>query len=50
MGLLIRNSFLLAKAEDGYGLLGSAITSTDALKIISMEVNPQSPVRAYSAA
>jgi hypothetical protein len=45
MGLLIRNSFLLAKAEDGYGLLGSAITSTDALKIISMELNP-SPVRA----
>jgi hypothetical protein len=40
MGLLIRNSFLLAKAEDGYGLLGSAITSTDALKIISMELNP----------
>jgi hypothetical protein len=39
MGLLIRNSFLLAKAEDGYGLLGSAITSTDALKIISMELN-----------
>jgi hypothetical protein len=40
MGLLIRNSFLLAKAEDGYGLLSSAITSTDALKFISMEVNP----------
>ena len=39
MGLLIRNSFLLAKAEDGYGLLGSAITSTDALKFISMELN-----------
>jgi hypothetical protein len=39
MGLLIRNSFLLVKAEDGYGLLGSAITSTDALKIISMELN-----------
>jgi hypothetical protein len=40
MGLLIRNSFLLAKAEDAYGVLGSAIVSTDALKIISMEINP----------
>jgi hypothetical protein len=41
MGLLIRNSFLLAKTEDaGYGVLGSAIASTDALKIISMEINP----------
>ena len=40
MGLLIRNSFLLSKAEDAYGVLGSAIVSTDALKIISMEINP----------
>jgi hypothetical protein len=28
--LLIRNSFLLAKAEDAYGVLGSAIANTDA--------------------
>ena len=40
MGLLIRNSFLLAKTEDAYGVLGSTIANTDALKIISMEINP----------
>ena len=38
--LLIRNSFLLAKTETDYGVLGSAIASTDAVKIVSMEVNP----------
>ena len=39
-GLLIRNSFLLAMAETDYGVLGSAIANTDAIKIVSMEVNP----------
>ena len=38
--LLIRNSFLLAKTETDYGVLGSVIASTDAVKIVSMEVNP----------
>jgi hypothetical protein len=38
--LLIRNSFLLAKAETDYNVLGSAIASTDAVKIVSLEVNP----------
>jgi len=38
--LLIRNSFLLAKTETAYGTLASAIGATDAVKIISMEVNP----------
>ena len=38
--LLIRNSFLLAKAETDYGVLGSAIANTDAIKLISMEINP----------
>jgi hypothetical protein len=47
--LLIRNSFLLAKAEDGYGLLGSAITSADALKFISMEINPLAGTRVQRA-
>jgi len=40
MALLIRNSFLLAKAETTYGTLGSSIAATDAVKIVSMEVNP----------
>jgi hypothetical protein len=40
MALLIRNSFLLAKAETTYGTLGAAIAATDAVKIVSMEVNP----------
>jgi hypothetical protein len=39
MGLLIRNSFLLVKSEDDYGVPG-AITSNDAMRIISMEINP----------
>ena len=39
-GLLIRNSFLLAMAETDYGVLGSAIANSDAIKIVSMEVNP----------
>jgi hypothetical protein len=38
MGLLIRNSFLLAKAETTYGT-DPTVASTDALKIISMELN-----------
>jgi hypothetical protein len=38
--LLIRNSFLLAKTETDYGVLGSAVANTDAIKIISLEVNP----------
>lgn len=38
--LLIRNSFLLAKTETTYGTLGSAIGASDAVKIVSMEVNP----------
>ena len=38
--LLIRNSFLLAKAETTYGTLASAIANTDAVKIVSLEVNP----------
>ena len=48
-GLLIRNSFLLTKAEDGYGVLGSAIANTDALKIVSMEVNPITGTRVERA-
>lgn len=38
--LLIRNSFLLAKTETAYGTLASAIGASDAVKFISMEVNP----------
>lgn len=38
--LLIRNSFLLAKTEAAYGTLDGAIGATDAVKIVSMEVNP----------
>lgn len=49
MGLLIRNSYLLAKAEDAYGVLGSAIANTDALKIISMEINPITGTRVERA-
>jgi len=40
MALLIRNSFLLAKTEAAYGVLESPMSSADAIKIISMEVNP----------
>jgi hypothetical protein len=47
--LLIRNSFLLAKAEDAYGVLGSAIANTDALKIVSMEINPITGTRVQRA-
>jgi hypothetical protein len=39
MSLLIRNSFLLAKAEATYGSAGS-LAASDAMRIISMEVNP----------
>ena len=38
--LLIRNSFLLAKTEVAYNTLDGAIGATDAVKIVSMEVNP----------
>ena len=39
-GLLIRNSFLLAKTETaGYGV-EPTVANTDALKIVSMEINP----------
>ena len=37
--LLVRNTFLLAKAESSYGV-DPTVASTDALKIISLEVNP----------
>ena len=37
--LLIRNSFLLAKAETTYGT-DPTVSSADAVKIVSMEVNP----------
>ena len=40
MGQLILNSFLLAKTETAYGTLGSAIGASDAMKIVSMELNP----------
>jgi hypothetical protein len=43
--LLIRNSFLLAKTEASYGTLGTAIGASDAIKIISMEVNPLTGTR-----
>ena len=38
MGLLIRNSFILAKTEATYGT-DSSPAASDAIKIISMEVN-----------
>ena len=38
--LLIRNSFALVKAETSYGTLASPIENTDAVKIVSLEVNP----------
>jgi hypothetical protein len=47
--LLIRNSFLLAKTEDAYGVLGSAIANTDAIKLISMEINPITGTRVQRA-
>jgi len=40
MALLIRNTFALVKAETSYGTLGTAIANTDAVKIVSLEVNP----------
>lgn len=38
--ILIRDSFLLAKTETTYGTLDSAITANDAVKFVSMEINP----------
>jgi len=40
MALLIRNTFALVKAETRYGTLDTAIANTDAVKIVSLEVNP----------
>lgn len=42
--LLIRNSFLLAKAETTYGT-DPTVANTDAIKIVSMEVNPLTGTR-----
>jgi hypothetical protein len=39
MGLLIRNSFILAKTETTYGT-DPTPTASDAVKIVSLEVNP----------
>jgi hypothetical protein len=39
MGLLIRNSFILAKTEASYGI-DSTPTASDAVKVVSIEVNP----------
>ncbi len=46
--LLIRNSFLLAKAEAGYGV-DPTVANTDALKIVSMEINPITGTRVERA-
>lgn len=46
--LLIRNSFLLAKTEVGYGV-DPTVASTDALQILSMEVNPITGTRVERA-
>lgn len=42
--LLIRNSFLLAKTETTYGT-DPTVANTDAIKIVSMEVNPLTGTR-----
>jgi hypothetical protein len=48
-GLLIRNSFLLAKTETaGYGV-DPTVANTDALKIVSMEINPITGTRVERA-
>jgi hypothetical protein len=47
--LLIRNSFLLAKTETaGYGV-DPTVANTDALKIVSMEINPLTGTRVQRA-
>jgi hypothetical protein len=47
--LLIRNSFLLAKTETaGYGV-DPTVANTDALKIVSMEINPLAGTRVQRA-
>lgn len=38
--LLIRNTFALVKAETSYDTLASPIANTDAVKIVSLEINP----------
>jgi hypothetical protein len=47
-GLLIRNSFLLAKTETTYGT-DPTVANTDALKIVSMEINPITGTRVERA-
>jgi hypothetical protein len=47
--LLIRNSFALVKAETTYGSIASSIANTDAVKIVSLEVNPITGTRVERA-
>jgi hypothetical protein len=47
--LLIRNSFALVKAETSYGTLASSIANTDAVKIVSLEINPITGTRVERA-
>ena len=47
--LLIRNSFALVKAETSYGTLASSIANTDAVTIVSMEINPITGTRVERA-
>ena len=47
--LLIRNSFALVKAETSYGTLASSIANTDAVTIVSLEINPITGTRVERA-
>ena len=47
--LLIRNSFALVKAETSYGTLASPIANTDAVRIVSLEINPITGTRVERA-
>ena len=47
--LLIRNSFALVKAETSYGTLASSIAITDAVTIVSLEINPITGTRVERA-
>jgi hypothetical protein len=47
--LLIRNSFLLAKTETGGYGVDPTVANTDALKIVSMEINPITGTRVERA-
>jgi hypothetical protein len=49
MALLIRNTFALVKAETSYGTLASSIANTDAVKIVSLEINPITGTRVERA-